>query len=93
MNTITSGPDADAQLQVHRDDGVWTFVLNRLDLADDTRKELYRVLDAFDDRVSISIHAYGDDIGNIRRHVYDPSGATRKAFVSGYANADELKPG
>ncbi|MFA7503984.1 MAG: cysteine dioxygenase [Burkholderiaceae bacterium] len=55
--------------------------------------DIHRVSNAFDDRVSISIHAYGGDIGTIRRHVYTASGEPRKTFVSGYANADELKPG
>ena len=42
---------------------------------------------AFDDRVSISIHAYGANIGKVRRHVFDPQTGATKEFVSGYANA------
>jgi predicted metal-dependent enzyme (double-stranded beta helix superfamily) len=37
--------------------------------------DVHRVRNAFDDRVSISIHVYGGNIGRIRRHVFAPSGA------------------
>lgn len=49
--------------------------------------DIHVVRNAFDDRVSISIHAYGTDIGRQRRHVYDPVTGAQKEFVSGYANA------
>lgn len=47
--------------------------------------DVHRVHNAFDDRVSISIHVYGADIGAVKRHTY-PAGGGRKPFVSGYAN-------
>jgi predicted metal-dependent enzyme (double-stranded beta helix superfamily) len=47
--------------------------------------DVHRVHNALDDRVSISIHVYGADIGKVRRHTYPPEGG-RQAFVSGYAN-------
>ena len=47
--------------------------------------DVHRVRNAFDDRVSISIHVYGGDIGAIRRRVFPPDGGS-KVFVSGYAN-------
>lgn len=49
--------------------------------------DIHRVSNAHADRVSISIHAYGTDIGQRRRHVFDPQTGARKDFVSGYANA------
>ena len=49
--------------------------------------DIHRVANAFDDRVSISIHAYGANIGKVRRHVFDPQTGAAKEFVSGYANA------
>lgn len=49
------------------------------------RGDIHRVRNAFDDRVSISIHVYGDDIGSVSRHVYTPEGDI-KHFVSGYSN-------
>ena len=48
--------------------------------------DIHQVSNAFDDRVSISIHVYGTDIGKQRRHVFDPATGAIKDFVSGYAN-------
>ena len=47
--------------------------------------DIHRVANAFDDRVSISIHVYGADIGTVRRSTYDTEGGS-KTFVSGYAD-------
>ena len=49
--------------------------------------DIHRVANAYEDRVSISIHAYGANIGKVRRHVYDLGTGAVKEFVSGYANA------
>jgi 3-mercaptopropionate dioxygenase len=49
--------------------------------------DVHRVANAFDDRVSISIHAYGANIGRVRRHVFNLDTGEAKEFVSGYANA------
>ena len=49
--------------------------------------DIHRVSNAFDDRVSISVHAYGANIGRVRRHVFDVASGAQKEFVSGYANA------
>lgn len=49
--------------------------------------DIHVVRNAYEDRVSISIHVYGVDIGQQRRHVFDPATGARKEFVSGYANA------
>lgn len=51
--------------------------------------DVHKVSNAFDDRVSISIHLYGADIGAVERTIYDLSGAT-KPFISGYADAPAL---
>lgn len=48
--------------------------------------DIHRVRNAFDDRVSVSVHLYGGNIGRIRRHVFDPAAGAPKEFVSGYAN-------
>ena len=49
--------------------------------------DIHQVSNAHDDRVSISIHLYGGNIGRINRHVFDPAGGPAKDFVSGYSNA------
>jgi 3-mercaptopropionate dioxygenase len=46
--------------------------------------DIHRVANAHADRVSISIHLYGADIGQVERATYDLSGNSRR-FVSGYA--------
>lgn len=48
--------------------------------------DIHRVHNAFADRVSISIHVYGANIGAVRRWVYPAEGG-RKPFVSGYSSA------
>ena len=47
--------------------------------------DLHRVHNAHADRVSISIHVYGANIGAVRRHTYPAEGG-RRPFVSGYSN-------
>lgn len=49
--------------------------------------DIHKVRNALDDEVSISIHAYGANIGKVRRHVFAADGGPTKEFVSGYANA------
>ena len=47
--------------------------------------DVHRVHNAYVDRVSISIHVYGANIGAVARHVFPVEGGT-KPFVSGYSN-------
>lgn len=49
--------------------------------------DVHKVRNALDDQVSISIHAYGANIGKVERHVFPLEGGAPKRFVSGYANA------
>lgn len=49
--------------------------------------DVHRVSNAYDDRVSISIHVYGANIGAVPRHVFDAETGTPRSFVSGYASA------
>jgi predicted metal-dependent enzyme (double-stranded beta helix superfamily) len=51
--------------------------------------DIHRVANAYDDRVSISIHVYGADIGAVERATYDRSGRP-KPFISGYADQEPL---
>lgn len=48
--------------------------------------DIHRVSNAYANRVSISIHVYGGDIGQIKRHVYDANNGQAREFISGYAN-------
>lgn len=56
-----------------------------VDAVSPTVGDIHRVANLHDDRVSISIHVYGGDIGRIERHAYDPPTGAAKAFVSGYS--------
>uniref|UniRef100_B0SY44 Cysteine dioxygenase type I n=1 Tax=Caulobacter sp. (strain K31) TaxID=366602 RepID=B0SY44_CAUSK len=47
--------------------------------------DVHQVTNAFDDRVSVSIHVYGANIGAVQRSTYDADGRPRR-FISGYAN-------
>ncbi|RYY16785.1 MAG: cysteine dioxygenase [Alphaproteobacteria bacterium] len=48
--------------------------------------DIHKVSNAHADRVSISIHLYGSNIGTVRRHSYQANGS-RMEFVSGYSAA------
>jgi 3-mercaptopropionate dioxygenase len=48
--------------------------------------DIHEVANAFDDRVSISIHVYGANIGAVKRHVFDAQSSTPRDFVSGYSS-------
>ncbi|GAB3629994.1 3-mercaptopropionate dioxygenase [Pandoraea terrae] len=52
--------------------------------------DIHRVSNTYEDRVSISVHVYGGNIGRISRHVFDPQTSARKTFISGYSNDAEI---
>ncbi|WP_321803478.1 cysteine dioxygenase [Burkholderia sp. BCC1988] len=52
--------------------------------------DIHRVSNMYEDRISISIHVYGGNIGRISRHVFDPETSMLKPFVSGYSNEAEI---
>jgi len=49
--------------------------------------DIHQVENALLDRPSISIHAYGANIGAVARHLFALDNGEAKPFVSGYANA------
>ena len=48
--------------------------------------DVHKVENALADRPSISIHAYGGNIGAIARQVFDAATSAPRTFVSGYSN-------
>ena len=58
-----------------------------IDTVSPTLGDIHVVRNGLDDKVSISIHLYGGNIGRISRHVFVPGTETVKDFVSGYSNA------
>lgn len=65
-----------------------TDVLNPgdIDCVSPTLGDIHRVSNVYDDRISISIHVYGGNIGKLSRYVYDQSNSSVKEFISGYSN-------
>ena len=59
----------------------------QVEMVSPTIGDIHTVSNAYVDRVSISIHTYGANIGKVRRHVFDRETGAAKEFVSGYANA------
>lgn len=47
--------------------------------------DIHRVANAYADRISISVHVYGANIGRVQRSIFEEDGTTRP-FISGYAN-------
>jgi predicted metal-dependent enzyme (double-stranded beta helix superfamily) len=56
-----------------------------IDRVSPTLGDVHKVSNAHADRVSMSIHVYGGDIGRIERHIYEADGTIRP-FVSGYSH-------
>lgn len=67
--------------------GVRRLEPGEIETVSPTIGDIHRVANAYSDRTSISIHVYGDDIGTVRRAIYDEAGNARP-FISGYADAD-----
>lgn len=55
------------------------------DCVSPTIGDIHKVSNALEDEVSISIHVYGADIGQVKRHVFIPETGEIKEFISGYA--------
>ena len=59
-----------------------------IDRVSPTIGDIHQVANAYPDRVSISIHVYGANIGAVSRHVFSPETGAAKPFVSGYSSAN-----
>lgn len=67
--------------------GEYELLPGAVDRLSPAEGDIHEVSNALDDRVSISIHVYGANIGAVSRHVYDPLTGEEKPFVSGYSSA------
>lgn len=61
-----------------------TLAAGVIEVLDPAIGDIHSVENALPDAVSISIHAYGGDIGSIERHSFDPDG-TPHLFISRYS--------
>lgn len=64
-----------------------TLLPGDVDTVSPTIGDIHEVSNGLSDQVSISIHIYGADIGEVKRHVYAVPTGERKPFISGYANS------
>jgi 3-mercaptopropionate dioxygenase len=84
----------------HCEEYAWNAARTRLDMTGEHRIEpggidlvspsigdIHTVSNSFRDRVSVSIHCYGANIGTVQRHLYDAASGGIKNFVSGYSSA------
>ncbi len=62
------------------------LLAGEVDKVSPTVGDIHEVANAFDNRVSISIHVYGANIGAVKRHVFDAATGIDKPFVSGYSS-------
>jgi predicted metal-dependent enzyme (double-stranded beta helix superfamily) len=58
-----------------------------IDLVSPRIGDVHKVSNALADRVSVSIHVYGANIGAVKRHVYDPDTGHSRTFISGYSSS------
>lgn len=63
-----------------------TLAPGAVEFVSPTLGDVHKVRNALSDQVSISIHAYGANIGKVKRHVFPPEGGAAKDFISGYSN-------
>jgi predicted metal-dependent enzyme (double-stranded beta helix superfamily) len=63
-----------------------TLTPGAVGLVSPTIGDIHKVSNALTDRVSVSIHVYGANIGAVARHTYDAATGRQKDFVSGYSN-------
>jgi predicted metal-dependent enzyme (double-stranded beta helix superfamily) len=74
---------------IRRNGEVHVLDAGQVEAVSPTIGDIHRVANAYDHRVSISIHLYGADIGTVERATYDRNGQS-KPFISGYADLPAL---
>jgi len=63
-----------------------TLAPGQIEIVSPLQGDIHEVANAQKDRPSISIHVYGGNIGEIRRHVFDARTGAAKEFISGYSS-------
>ena len=79
------GPGQATPIHDHRVWGAIGMLRGAVEKVSADDGDIHRVSNALADRVSISIHVYGGNIGAVKRAVYTPEGQ-QKPFISGYSN-------
>ena len=86
---ITQNYEIDADGKPHAVSEERELAPGDVEFVSPTIGDVHRVRNALNDRASVSIHAYGANIGTVKRHIFGPRGGPPREFVSGYANVDE----
>ncbi|QEI07113.1 cysteine dioxygenase [Pigmentiphaga aceris] len=81
----SQGFTRDAAVHLHADGPLIRLDPGQVEVVSPSVGDIHQVANVFADKVSISIHVYGANIGAVRRSVYAEDG-TPKAFISGYSN-------
>ena len=81
------GRDASGTWQ---DEGVHILDKGEIDRVSPSLGDVHRVSNALPDQVTISIHVYGADIGQVKRHVFEEVSFAEREFVSGYVDQPAL---
>ena len=63
-----------------------TLSPGEIEIVTPSGQDVHQVSNAYDDRVSVSIHVYGANIGAVHRRVFTTEGE-EKSFISGYSGA------
>ncbi|MEO6975942.1 MAG: hypothetical protein ABI144_08725 [Gallionella sp.] len=66
--------------------GIHHLPCGSIDLVSPRIGDIHKVSNALADRVSVSIHVYGANIGAVKRHVYEPDTGRSSTFISGYSS-------
>ena len=65
-----------------------TLFAGDVDSVSPTIGDIHEVSNGLSDQVSISIHVYGANIGEVNRNVFTLRTGEKKPFISGYANSE-----
>jgi len=63
-----------------------TLAPGQIEIVSPLHGDIHEVANAQKDQPSISIHVYGGNIGEVRRHVFDARTGAAKDFISGYSS-------
>jgi len=69
-----------------RPTGTHQLMAGEVDLVSPRIGDVHKVSNALEDRLSLSIHVYGANIGAVKRHIYNLDGMSKRAFISGYSS-------
>jgi 3-mercaptopropionate dioxygenase len=73
-----------------QDEGVHILGKGEVDRVSPSIGDVHRVSNALPDQITVSIHVYGADIGQVKRHVFEDGNFAEREFISGYVSHPTL---